>query len=246
MNRSSIAVGAFVLVWLLTLSAGAVEYRLQVTHVNALTFTSYMGKATPWWAQNEPMGRLEARLDAQEFSPAAVVPGRQVQLLEDPAYGAKPPARLAVLPATRNQAWTTLVWEANPGDTVAFLVKSEMRAWQRVRAVAANPEGTLRRLSLGGPGFFGRQWKEVPEVAYDFIANAVDQGTFPDWLAQRAKAMDGMSIVVGQGRSPFYDPDRVYVAIKLPPEPRTYKLVIAWRDRNDRGADNDRGRGRIR
>jgi hypothetical protein len=67
-------------------------------------------------------------LDAMEFPPAAVIPGREVRLLEDPAYGGNPPARLRVLPATRNQAWTTLVWEANPGDTVAFLVKSEMRA----------------------------------------------------------------------------------------------------------------------
>jgi hypothetical protein len=246
MNRSSIAVGVFALVWLLTLSAGAVEYGLQVTNLNYLTFSSYMGKATPWWGENEPMGRLEARLDAMEFPPTAVIPGREVRLLEDPAYGGSPPARLRMLPATGNQAWTTLVWESNPGDTVAFLVRSEMRAWQRVRAVAANPEGTLRRLSLGGPGFFGRQWREVPEVAYDFIANAVDQGTFPDWLAQTAKAMDGMSIVVGQGRSPFYDPDRVYVVIKLPPEPHTYKLVIGWRDRNVRGADNGRGRGRTR
>jgi hypothetical protein len=110
--------------------------------------------------------------------------------------------------------------------------------------VAANPEGTLRRLSLGGPGFFGRQWQEVPEAAYDFIANAVDQGTFPGWLAQRAKALNGVSIVVGQGRSPFNNPDRVYVVIKLPPEPRTYKLVLGWRDRNDRGDGDGRGRRR--
>jgi hypothetical protein len=233
-------------VWLLALPAWAVQYRLQVTNLNYLTFSSYMEKATPWWAQNEPMGRLEARLDAMEFPARAVLPGRQVQLLEDPAYGGSIPARLAVLPATRDQAWTTLVWEANPGDTVAFMVKSEMVAWQRVRAVAANPEGALRRLSLGGPGFFRRQWQQVPEVSYDFLANAVDQGTFPGWLAQRAKAMNGVSIVVGKGHNPFYNPDRVYVVIELPPEPHTYKLVIGWMDRDNRRTDDGRGRGRQR
>ena len=56
--------------------AWAVEYRFQVTNVDFRTFSSYMGKASPWWAQNEPMGRLEARLDAQQFSHVAIVQGR--------------------------------------------------------------------------------------------------------------------------------------------------------------------------
>jgi hypothetical protein len=122
------------------------------------------------------------------------------------------------------------------------VVKSEMVAWQEVRAVAANPEGALRRLSIGGPALFGRQWQQVPEVSYDYIANAVDRGTFTRWLAEKAKAINGMSVVVGQGRNAFYNPDRVYMVIKLPPEPRTFKLVIGWKDRDDRGT-GDSGNG---
>jgi hypothetical protein len=236
-NGRTLVGWSFVLIWLMALPVWAVEYRLQVTNVDFLTFSSYMGRATPWWGQNEPMGRLEARLDAQQFSPAAVLPGREVQLLEDPAYGGKIPARLSVLPAARNQAWTTLVWAANPGDTVAFVVKSEMVAWQKVWAVAANPEGALRRLSIGGPALLGRPWQQVPEVWYDFLANAVDRGTFTRWVDQNAKALTGMSIVIGRGHNPFYNPDRVYVVLRLPPEPRTYKLVIGWRDRNNRGTN---------
>jgi hypothetical protein len=81
--------GILVLTWLLTLPAWAVEYRLQVTNIDALTFSSYMEQATQWWCQNEPMGRLEARLYARQFPLEAVLPGREVQLLEDPALGAK-------------------------------------------------------------------------------------------------------------------------------------------------------------
>src|SRR5215813_13760060 len=114
----------FAFVWLMALPAWAVEYRLQVTNVGFLNFSSYEGKATPWWAQNEPMEHLEARLDAQQFSPAAVIPGREVQLLEDPAYGGTVPARVSLLPATRQQAWSTYVFDGKPGDTVAFVVKS--------------------------------------------------------------------------------------------------------------------------
>jgi hypothetical protein len=225
-------------VWLLALPAWAVEYRLQVAHLDFLTFASYMEQATPWWRQNEPMARLEARLDTMEFPRGAGLPGREVQVLADPDYGVTVPARLALLPVAKRQAWTTLVWEGTPGDTVGFMVKSEMRAWQEVWAVAANAEGPLRRLSMGGPALFGRQWREVPEVSYDFLANAVDQGAFPRWVAHRATAINGVSVVVGRGRSRFYDPDRVYLLLKLPPEPRTFKLVIGWRDHDNRGDGN--------
>jgi hypothetical protein len=85
--------GLFASLWLLALPAWAMEYRLEVTNVDFLTLSSYMGKVTPWWHQNEPLGRLEGRLDAQQFSPAAVLPGRQVHLLEDPRMAARcPPA----------------------------------------------------------------------------------------------------------------------------------------------------------
>jgi hypothetical protein len=236
--RQTLVGWIFALIWLMAPPAWAVEYRLQVTNIGFLNFSSYMGKATPWWAQNEPMGRLEARLDAQQFSPAAVLPGREVQLLEDPTYGGTVPARVSLLPATGRQAWTTYVFDGNPGDTVAFVVRSDMAAWQEVWFVAANPGGALRRLSMGGPGIFGRSSREVPEVSQDFLANAVDRGTFPQYVAQRAKAADGMSLLVGEGHDTFYDADRVYVLLTLPPEPHTFKVVVGWRDHDNRGKDD--------
>jgi hypothetical protein len=113
----------------MALPAWAVEYRLQVTDIGFLNFSSYMGKATPWWAQNEPIGRPEARLDAQQFPPAAVIPSREVQLREDPGYGGTVPARMSLLPSARQQAWTTYVFDEKPGDAVAFVVRSDMAAW---------------------------------------------------------------------------------------------------------------------
>jgi len=180
----------------------------------------------------EPMGRLEARLDDNQFSRATVLPGHHVELLEDPAYGGTTPTRVSLLPATRHQDWSTYVFDANPGDTVAFVVRTDMVAWQQAVDVAADANGTLRRLSIGGPGIFGSS-REVPQVTQEFLANAVDRGTFPQWLAQHAKAVDGMSFVVGQGDNPRYDPDRVYIVLKLPPQPHTFQSVIGWRDRGN-------------
>lgn len=88
---------------------------------------------------------------------------------------------------------------------------------------------------MGGPSFFGHQARQVPEVSQDFLANAAVRGTFATWVQQHATPIDGMWVVVGRGNNVFYAPDGVYVLIHTTPELRTYKLVIGWRDRNDRG-----------
>jgi hypothetical protein len=230
MKARTLVGGIFALIWLIALPAWAVEYRLQVANINDRTFSTYEGKANSWTSQKEPMGRLEARLDDNQFSRAAILPGHHVELLEDPAYGGTTPTRVSLLPATRYQDWSTYVFDANPGDTVTFVVRTDMIAWQQAVDVAADANGTLRRLSIGGPGIFGGS-REVPQVSQDFLSNAVDRGTFPQWVAQQAKAVDGMSLVVGQGDNPEYDPDRVYITLKLPPQPHTFQAVIGWQDR---------------
>jgi hypothetical protein len=135
--------------------------------------------------------------------PSAVPRGREVRLLEDHTYGGKVPAHVSLLSATGQQAWTTVVWDGNPGDTVTFMVKSDMAAWQEVWFAAANPGSTLRWLSIGGPAIFGHPWQEAPEVSRSFLANTVDRGTFPQWVARNAKGVDGLSVVVGQGHDTF-------------------------------------------
>jgi hypothetical protein len=219
----------FALLWLTALPAWATEYRLQVANMDDRTFSSYEGKAASWASMKEPMGNLEARLDDNQFSRAAILPGHHVELLQDPAYGGITPTRVSLLPATRDQDWSTYVFDANPGDTVVFVVRTDMVAWQQATDVAADTNGTLRRLSIGGPGIFGGS-REVPQVAQDFLANAVDRGTFPQWVAQHAKTVDGMSFVVGQGDNPQYDPDRVYIVLKLPPQPHTFQAAIGWQN----------------
>jgi hypothetical protein len=219
---SMISASALVLGWLLVLPAWAMEYRLQVTDVDDMTYS----------ISQDHLQRLEKRLDTQAFPRTAVIPGREVQVLTDPGYGGKPPTKLSVLPATRNQAWTTVVWDGNPGDTVAFVVKADMAAWQEVYWIAADTGEGLRQLSLSEAASFKHERPQVPEVDDDFLANAVDRGTFPQWLVQHATPIDGLSLVVGQSNNEDYLPYRVYAVVQLPPEPHTYKLVISWRDHN--------------
>jgi uncharacterized caspase-like protein len=206
----------------------SIQYHLLVTHIDFSTFAKYLEKAPSGTSGDNVMPRLESRLDRLEFPSAATIPGREIQLLTNPGYGSQTPRSMAVAPMSTRESWTTLVWEGNPGDRVAFVVKSEMQAWTEVRAVAANPEGMLRRLSIGGPSLFGGGSQQVPEVSDDFLANAVERGTFTSWVNQHAKALNGLSIVVGRGREGVLSADRVYALMTLPPEPRTFKLVIGW------------------
>jgi hypothetical protein len=223
---------------LLTLPAWAVEYRLQVVNLEYLIISSYTDRPVPGQPGLGSLIRLQTRLDTMEYPATAVIPDRDTLLLQDPAYGGITPSRVSVLPTTREQAWTTVVFDANPGDTVAFLVRTYMVAWQQIWLLGANPEGTMRRLlTPGNPSFFGGRTYEVPQVASEFLANAVQQGTFPKWVAENAPSLNGMYFVIGQGLNPFYDPDRLFVILKLAPEPRTYKVAIGWRER-DRRNDN--------
>jgi hypothetical protein len=224
----------------LSWSAWAVEYRLQVVNLDYLIVSAYTDRPQPGQPGEGSLARLETRLDTMEFPASAVIPGRDVLLLQDPAYGGKIPDRVSILPTTREQAWTTFVWDANPGETFVFVVKTIMVAWQEVWFLGANPEGTLRRLVLGNPSLFGGRSYEVPQVSSAFLANAVDQGTFSSWMAQNVPSLNGMFLINGQGRDQFYDPDRLYVVLKLAAEPRTYQVVIGWRDRINRGDNNGR------
>jgi hypothetical protein len=185
------------------------------------------------------MQRLETRLDNLEFSPAAVIPGRELRLLENPAYGGQVPSRISFLPATGQESWTTVVWDEIPGTRVAFEVRSYMAAWQEVWDIASNATGVLRRLTLGGPGLFGKQTRQVPTVPNAFLANAAHRGTFGAWLQERAKPVGDMYLAIGRRHEQFASVDRVYMLITLPAEPRTFKVVIGWKDHDDRTDDRE-------
>ena len=223
----------------LALPGWAVEYRLQVTNIERLLFSSYLDRSGASPSGQESMQRLETSLDTTEFSPSVVLPGRELRLLEDPAYGGQAPARMSFLPATGQQSWTTVVWDGAPGTRVAFVVRSDMAAWQEVYDIATNGTGVLRRLTIGGPSLFGGQSRDVPAVSKEFLANAADQGTYVAWLQQHARPVGGMYLVIGRRNEVFTSGDRVYMLLTLPAEPHTFKVVVGWKDHDDRGTDHE-------
>ncbi len=108
-----------------------------------------------------------------------------------------------------------------------------MVAWQEAYFIAANPEDLLRMLSLGDLALFGCWASEAPQVSYNYIANAVDQLTFVEWVAHRGKPLHGMTIVIARGGHRVYNPDRVYALLTMPAKLHTFKPVIGWRNHSD-------------
>jgi len=239
MTPRVIAGGVRASLWRLGLPTWAVESRWQVVHLDALTVLAHLDHSGPVPHGEARQRHLDARLDHGGCSAAAALPRRPVHRRHDPGSGGTPPAWLPVVPNTRDAAWTTRPWDGHPGDRVAFVVSRERRAWQAVEAVAANPEGVLRRLVIGRGGWVGRSRPEVREVADASLAHAVAQDTFPPWLAHNAQALHGVSLVVGRGRRVVEPPDRVYAVLTRPPEPCTFRLVIGWRDHRRSGGGSN-------
>ena len=82
---------AIVAFGLLPLPVWAVEYRLQVTNIDRLIFSSYLDRAGASPRGQETMRLLETSLDTMEFSPSAVLPGRRTATVSFiDAYSTRP------------------------------------------------------------------------------------------------------------------------------------------------------------
>jgi len=124
------------------------------------------------------------------------------------------------------------------GNTVVFDVTSDMAAWQEIWQVAANPEGTPSALVHRGSRTL---WASLAGGTRGLAAlpcDAADRGIFAPWVAQHATAVGACPLVVGRGYDRFYAPDRVYVSLKLPPEPHTIQVVLGWQDHDNRGNES--------
>jgi hypothetical protein len=108
--------------------------------------------------------------------------------------------------------------------------------------VAVDTDGVLRRLSVSGVPLFGRRKVAVPDFAATYITYTLDRGVFTTKMARYAESFDGLSVIIGRNNNLYY-PDFVYLMVQMPPEARTYKVVLAWRDRETlrNGDGNDGG-----
>jgi hypothetical protein len=84
MTQRSMLGWSVAIVLMLSLPAWAVEYRFQVANLDFQTVSAYTDRPLPGAPGEGSLSRLETRLDTMEFSTSAVIPGRDVLLLQDP------------------------------------------------------------------------------------------------------------------------------------------------------------------
>src|SRR5207249_4763948 len=92
----------------------SIQYHLLVTHIDFGAFATYLEKAPSGTSGEEVMPRLEGRLDRLEFPSAAVIPGRDLQLLTNAGYGSSTPSRMIFSPLRWSEGHLRVGWTSMP------------------------------------------------------------------------------------------------------------------------------------
>jgi hypothetical protein len=224
-----------VAVWLLGAvgSLHAATYQIQIAHVEEKLFFRYVDtQGSPLRAERHILPELEAALDQGELSAQVVLPDREIQAI-DPTRddsGQLEPVSLSVTPPQHRNPWKVVTWEGTPGHLALLQISSQQVHYQELREVAVDTDGTLRRLPVTGVPLLGKRQQLAPDFASTYLAYTLDRGSFVTKMAQYAASFDGISIVVGRNSNLYY-PDTIYLLVRMPPQAKTYKVVLAWRDR---------------
>ena len=221
----------------------AEEYRLQVASVEEKLFHRNVDtQGQPFQVAQHILPRLENALDQGTLPPGVLLADREPRLLHSTklARGQAEPKIVALTAPGSQQPWNTVTWEGTAGQTVVFRISSNLVHYQELMEIAVNTDGVLRRRPVFGVPLFGPQSLLAPALSDTYIATQVERGTFVAWAAQHAVSQEGLSVVVGRNHDQKF-PDAVYVLIHLPPVAKTYKLVMAWRDREQLRGGTERG-----
>jgi hypothetical protein len=224
------------MVLMLVTTVGAVdaaEYRLQVASIDETVFLRYVERQEGLFrAEKHILPRLEEVLNDLKQSQGLLFSDRKVQPLdpERVAQGQVEPVEVHITFPKRGNPWMTATWEGTPGKVAAFRVSGYQVNWQELTDVAVNTDGVLRRLPVQSIPLFGRHKLLAPAAAASYIDHALQRGTFGAWVTQHAVSHGGLSVIVGRNHDATY-PDTVYLMVRMPPEPKTYKVVLAWKNR---------------
>lgn len=223
----------------------AETYQLQLAHVEEKLFFRYVDtQGTPLRAERHILPELEAALDQGMLSALHLLPDRPVETVA-PARdrsGRVEPVHLRVTPPQPRNPWEVVAWEGSPGNIAVLEIRSQQVHYQELREVAVDTNGVLRRLPVTGVPLFGSRQQLIPDFASTYIDYKLERGTFAACMAHYATSFDGLSIIVGRNAN-LYFPDTIYLLVHMPPQAKTYKVVLAWKDREtlQRGDGKDGG-----
>jgi hypothetical protein len=223
----------------------ATPYQLQIAHVEEKLFLRYVETGgNLFHVARHVLPRLQEALDQATLSSAALLPDRNVQPIipAKDRSGRLEAVTARLTPPQPSNPWMVVAWEGTPGKTVVFQVSSQQVHYQELIEVAVDIDGVLQRLPVSGVPLFGRRQVAVPAFASTYIMYTLERGLLVTKMAQYAESFDGLSVLIGRNHNLYY-PDFVYLMVQMPAEAKTYKVVLAWRDRETLrdGHGNDSG-----
>jgi len=228
MSLAALLLGAFA-VW--PRAAGAVEYRLQVASLYEDAFFALLGSAgTRREGPVQGRSRLIEALDTGEAPAAVLLYDRPLEAARAPVAtafraarvrGEGPPSR------ERKPLWSEVRWNGNSGEHSVWVIAPSSLRYTQVRNVALKGTGPLvwaipHRIALSQPP------AKALGIPLGFIqayeGNPTLWGTY---LSSTLDMSDGVTVVVGEHSSSAFA-DHVFIIIKHPASPTTYRVVLGW------------------
>ena len=211
----------------------AATYQLQVASVPDRVFM--------YFTEGRTLPRIEAYLDDTRRSKFVLFRDRQPQALEFTGPGQAVSFPVHVTRPKRNDLWGVATWDGEAGRLAVFRIRGIQSDHQKLKRVAVQTDGVLTRLPVRGIPASSSPPLPVPATAETYLVHALQNGTFPAWVDQRAVSYDGLSVVVGR-HSNAQQSDTVYLVIRMPQAGQAYKVVLGWENLERRGV-NAKGQG---
>ncbi|MDH3603701.1 MAG: hypothetical protein OEU26_29170 [Candidatus Tectomicrobia bacterium] len=215
----------------------AAEYQLRLAHLEDSLFFRYVEtQGHPFRAERHVLPKLHDILDQAKLSTHLLIPDRHAQVIRAPNLAS--PQELAATAPHRDDPWDTVQWKGAPGQSIVFRISGRSVHYQELTALAVKTQQGLRRLPVHRVPLFGSRKMLAPSMSSTYIDYRLERGTFATVVAKHATAFEGLSVIVGRNDDPRY-PDSVYVHVYMPPEPKQYTIVLAWKDRDALRKDAD-------
>jgi len=197
----------------------AATYQLQVASVSESVFT--------YFVEDQTLPRMEAYLESRG-SRFVLFRDRQPQALEFSGPGRSIQFPVNVALSKRNDPWGPTTWEGEPGQVAVFRVRGLQSDHQKLRRVAVQTNGVLTRYPVRDTPGARSGPVAVPAAAADYLTRALQAGAFPAWVERRAKAYDGLSVIVGRHHN-AQESDTVYLYVRMPRDGQAYKVILGWK-----------------
>jgi hypothetical protein len=215
----------------------AAEYQLRLAHIEASLFLRYVEtQGHPFRAERHVLPKLNDSLEQATFSTHLLIPDRYAQAIRAPNLAF--PQEIGVTAPRREEPWATVQWKGTPGQSIVFRITGRRVHYQALTALALQTHQMLRRLPVHRVPLFGSPKLLAPSMSSTYIDYRLERGTFTPVVTKHATAFEGLSVIVGRNDDLRY-PDSVYLHVHMPPEPKQYTIVLAWKDRDALRKDAD-------